>query len=451
MARVFKKNAQNVYTYPIYRRFGFWWLTLFSCILFCLIVWYILQFKEILSAVLMLSILLITLSCWKLNKVLKRISEAESIVKYLTELKSERAVTKSLLATMSVNRLQDTPHISVPEVTVKDCTPVYLNVEIEKLAGMYEIEKLTEDINASFRGKLSGYAVTSGMITTDGLYYKFLLEDVATDKTWRPATMEDVTAKKYTLKLQEGLTVRLDERAHIAVWGKTGSKKTTVLLGMVLQLFSMGADVRFIDGKDEFSAFTGFYPADKIVSDVEDVLAQIEDVLELIKHRQQIMAKESQKRQKMGLKASEVGLKPVVVLADEIGSIVALMDSKQAKQFINGLVAIIQRGRSVGVSVIASTQDPSVDTLPQKIRQQFSTKILLGSANSDIQRMAFGEVATIGDVEDFRGFYTCDGLTNQPMKFYVCDLYSYGFNELRAFWQTYNLGLNVKYQTNIID
>ena len=169
-------------------------------------------------------------------------------------------------------------------------------------------------------------------------------------------------------------------------------------------------------------------------------MAQIEDVLGLIKNRQQIMSEESQKRQKMGLKASEVGLRPVVVVADEIGSIVALMDSKQAKQFINGLVAIIQRGRSVGVSVIASTQDPSVDTLPQKIRQQFSTKILLGSANGDIQRMAFGEVATVGDVEDFRGFYTCDGLTNQPMKFYVCDLYSHGFNELGAFKKAYELG-----------
>ena len=104
------------------------------------------------------------------------------------------------------------------------------------------------------------------------------------------------------------MSVNLAERAHLAVWGKTGSKKTTVLLGMILQLFSMGADVRFIDGKDEFSAFTGFYSADKIVSDVEGVLAQIEDVLGLIKNRQQIMAEESQKRQKMGLKASEVGL-----------------------------------------------------------------------------------------------------------------------------------------------
>ena len=44
------------------------------------------------------------------------------------------------------------------------------------------------------------------------------------------------------------------------------------------------------------------------------------------------MAKEVQKRQKIGLKALEVGLRPVVLVADEIGSIVALMDSKQSKK-----------------------------------------------------------------------------------------------------------------------
>ena len=279
------------------------------------------------------------------------------------------------------------------------------------------------------------------MITTDGLFYKFVLEDVGTDKTWRPATIEDIKAEKYIIKLQEGLEVNLSERAHIAVWGRTGSKKTTVLFGIILQLFSMGADVRFIDGKDEFSSFKGFYPSDKIVSDIDPVFEQLEDVLAIIKERQQIMADEVQKRQKIGLKASEVGLRPIVLVADEIGSIVALMDSKQSKKFVAELTAIIQRGRSVGVSVIASTQDPSTDTLPQKIRQQFATKILLGSANSDIQRMAFGEVVTAGNVEDFRGFYTCDGLTNQPMKFFVPDLYSHMFNNLEIFKKSYKIGL----------
>lgn len=380
------------------------------------------------------------MTIWRAYSLTKSVINAKSIKTYITQKNAERAITKSLLATMSVNQLRDTPHIAVPRVRVGASLPSHVKVTVEKLAGMYDIEKLTEDINSSFRGKLGAYAVTSAMITTDGLFYKFVLEDVGTDKTWRPATVDDIKAEKYIIKLQEGLEVNLSERAHIAVWGRTGSKKTTVLFGIILQLFSMGADVRFIDGKDEFSSFKGFYPADKIVSDVDPVFEQLEDILAIIKERQQIMADEVQKRQKIGLKASEIGLQPVVLVADEIGSIVALMDSKQSKKFVADLTAIIQRGRSVGVSVIASTQDPSTDTLPQKIRQQFATKVLLGSANSDIQRMAFGEVATAGNVEDFRGFYTCDGLTNQPMKFYVCDLYSHGFNELGAFEKAYKIG-----------
>jgi hypothetical protein len=437
MATTYKKNAQNVYKVPLYARFWTWWALVLVLAVLSFVVGLVVSIK-IVQVVLWSLVAILTI--WRAYALTGSVIKSGTIGKYITEKKAEKAVTKSLLATMAVNRLQDTPHISVPSVRVGASLPSHITVRVEKLAGMYDIDKLTEDINSSFRKKLGAYAVTSAMITTDGLFYKFLLEDVGTDKTWRPATTDDIKAEKYIIKLQEGLEVNLSERAHIAVWGKTGSKKTTVLFGIILQLFSMGADVRFIDGKDEFSTFSGFYPIEKIVSDPDDVFGQLEDILAIIKERQKIMADEVQKRGKMGLKASEVGLRPVVLVADEIGSIVALMDSKQSKKFVADLTAIIQRGRSVGVSVIASTQDPSTDTLPQRIRQQFATKILLGSANSDIQRMAFGEVATAGDVEDFRGFYTCDGLTNQPMKFFVCDLYSHGFNELGAFEKAYKIG-----------
>ncbi|MDU6698752.1 MAG: FtsK/SpoIIIE domain-containing protein [Streptococcus salivarius] len=427
MAKVYKKNANNVYKLPLYSQKWFWLLL----ILVLLVV-----FAIIFSS--WFWVLFISVMFWWTYSVFRHISKAGGLKKYFTELSAERAITKSLLATMSVNRMQDTPFISVPKVEVSDSRPRLLEVGVEKLAGMYDIDKLTEDIDASLRGNLGNYAVTSGIVTTDGLKYKFVLEDVASDKTWRPKTPKDLLMKKYHLKLQKGLVINLADRPHIAIWGKTGSKKTTVLLGMILQLFSQGADLRFLDGKNEFSAFEEFYPSDKIASTVEAVQKQIDDLLTLIDERQKIMSSEVRKRQKMGLRASEVGLQLVVLIADEIGSLVALMDNKQQKKFINGLVAIIQRGRSVGVSVFASTQDPSVDTLPQKIRQQFSTKILLGLANQEVQRMAFGEVATKGDVEDFRGYYVSDGLTNQPMKFFVCDLYSYGFNQLKIFNKSFD-------------
>lgn len=437
MAKTYKKNVQNVYKVPFYSQFWTWWTLVLALSVLSLVLGLVVSIKFVQVA---LWSLVAILTIWRAYSLTKSVIKAKTIGKYITEKKAEKAVTKSLLATMSVNRLQDTPYISVPSVTVCDSRPSHISVEVEKLAGMYDVDKLAEDIDSSFRGKMGAYAVTSAMITTDGLFYKFVLEDVGTDKTWRPATMDDIKAEKYIIKLQEGLEVNLSERAHIAVWGKTGSKKTTVLFGMLLQLFAMGADVRFIDGKDEFSAFSGFYPSEKIASDVEAVQSQLNDVLAIVSERQKIMSEETQKRQKIGLKASDVGLRPIALIADEIGSVVALMDSKQAKKFVADLTAIIQRGRSVGVSVIASTQDPSTDTLPQKIRQQFSTKILLGSANSDTQRMAFGQVATAGDVEDFRGFYICDGLTNQPMMFFVCDLFSHGFNELKAFEKAYKIG-----------
>lgn len=437
MATTYRKNAQNVYKLPLYAQFWIWWALVLTLAVLSLVVGLVVSIR-IIQVVLWSLVAILTI--WRAYALTGSVIKAGTIRQYVTQKSAEKAVTKSLLATMTVNRLQDTPHISVPSVRVGASLPSHITVTVEKLAGMYDVDKLTEDINSSFRGKLGAYAVTSAMITTDGLYYKFVLEDVGTDKTWRPATFEDIKTEKYVIKLQKGLEVNLSERAHIAVWGKTGSKKTTVLFGIILQLFSMGADVRFIDGKDEFGSFKGFYPSDKIVSDIEPVFRQLDDILAIIKKRQKIMADEVQKRRKIGLKASEVGLRPVVLVADEIGSIVALMDSKQSKKFVADLTAIIQRGRSVGVSVIASTQDPSTDTLPQKIRQQFATKILLGSANSDTQRMAFGEVATAGNVEDFRGFYTCDGLTNQPLKFYVCDLYGQGFNELEVFKKAYEIG-----------
>lgn len=442
MARTYKKNFNNVYKIPLYSRFFFWQSIIIILALIFSLVSYLISFNTLKAIMIILWLLVCILFMIRFYILIKSVIKAKSIRKYLNQTRAEKEVTQSLLSTLSVNRSYDTPYIIVPCVQVCDSTPAYISVEIEKLPGMYEIDKMIEDINASFTGKLSNYAVTSSIITTDGLKYQFILEDVASDKTFRPEDFNDIKAEKYILKLQENLTINLSERPHVAVWGKTGSKKTTVLFGMILQFFTMGADIRFIDGKDEFSAFKEFYDNEKIVSDIDDVISQLDDILKIVKERQELMSKEVRKRKKLGLKASEVGLRPVVVIADEIGSIVAQLDSKQTKLFINKLVAIIQKGRSVGVSVIASTQDPSTDTLPQKIRQQFSTKILLGSANSEIQRMSFGEVATKADVEDFRGYYSCDGLTTQPQKFFVCDLHTNNFNKLEVFKKAYEIGFS---------
>lgn len=195
MATTYKKNAQNVYKVPLYALFWPWWLLTLVLALLSLLLGLVVSIK--LVQVVLWSLVAI-LTSWRVCSLTKSVIKAKSIGKYITQKKVEKAVTKSLLATMSVNRLQDTPYISVPSVAVCDSRPSHISVEVEKLAGMYDVERLTEDVSASFRGKLGAYAVTSATITTDGLTYKFVLEDVATDKTWRPATLEDVQVEPYT-------------------------------------------------------------------------------------------------------------------------------------------------------------------------------------------------------------------------------------------------------------
>lgn len=444
MATIYKKNGLGVYTIPIYKKFYFWFILLIILALFLTGINKYVKFINITSYVLIFWSFILILWILKLIKLIIDIINNKGFKNYRINKKFEKQITKSLLATMMLNRLKDSPFISVPNVKVGNSLPSHIEINIEKLAGMYDVEKLTEDITSSFRNKYSNFVVTSSMISNDGNYYNFILEDVGSDKTWIPKSFEDLSKKPYIVPLQKNLIVNLSEKPHIAIWGKTGSKKSTTILGIVLNLFSNGSDVRFLDFKDEYSSFTLFYPEDKIINEIEDVQPLLDNILFEIKERQVIITNKAKELGKMGLRASDVGLTPLVLIADEVGSLVSLMDSKQQKKFIASLVAIIQRGRSVGVNLIVGTQSPAVDVLPQSIRSNFSTKILLGSANSETQRMAFGEVATRGNVEDFKGYYTCDGLTIQPMKFYVNNIYKYGFNNLEKFEKAYKIGLKIK-------
>lgn len=454
MAKKYIKNARGQYVYPAYLQVWPW--TLIAVLIAGLLSYldHNLNFN-LFKAVLLCWTLVALMILGQLTLLILKIHKAKTIKRYLTQKSLEKNVTKSLLATMTVNLSKDSPFIEVPDVKVFQDEELF-NLEIEKLAGMYEFDKLKQDINTSFRGRYNGYAVTVSEANPEGTAFHFKLEDVAVDKTLRPKSIKDFKIKKYKIKLQKGLTINLVDLPHIAVWGQTGSRKSTVLFGIIHQLFGMGADVYFLDGKNEFSPFRVFYPKSKIVSKSDQALNLMDQIVATIDARQELLEEEVVKRykkgllskkkdSKMGLKASDLNLRPVALVADEIASVMASMDSKQSKAFTASLMSAIQRARSAGVSIIISTQDPSVETLPQKIRGQFTTKILLGSANAEIQKMAFGQVATDGDVKVGRGYYVSHGLTVQPMLFYVNDLYTHNMMGLETFEQAYSMGLEVKY------
>ena len=435
--RTYYRNKDGYYYYPVYY-FGSFWLVVAVLVLVAssLLVKFlnISFFADVRNLAFIISLIL---AVAELIKIIVGSMQNNGIFKYFWSLYLAGCIRKSLLNTMNINIVKNAPIIEVPAVKVRfsaDKVKVY----VSKLAGMSDIDKVRENIDSSFRGKYKAYAVVEAIALEDGTGFNFVLEDVGTDKTFIPRTINDLVKKPYFLTLQKGLTINLAKYPHMAVWGQTNTGKTTVLMNVIAQCFSNTTDVFFIDGKTEFSSFSAFYPSKRIVTDNTDVLELLKHVTETIKKRQKIVADEVKKQKKLGLTGFDLGLKPIVIIGDEIGSIVASMTSKEKKAFIAYLTQIVQKGRSVSAFLVVASQSPAVDVLPNGIRSQFSTKILLGSASGDIQRMAFDEVATDGGVDKFQGYYMVNGLTVQPQKFFVPNLFKYDLENMETFQALYD-------------
>ena len=52
--------------------------------------------------------------------------------------------------------------------------------------------------------------------------------------------------------------------------------------------------------------------------------------------------------------------------------------------------------------------------------------------------MAFDEVATDGGVDKFQGYYMVNGLTVQPQKFFVPNLFKYDLENMETFQALYD-------------
>lgn len=443
MATIYKRNAQKVYKRPIYTLFLSWLILALAIAGLVTLINSFLSVGWLQIAVIFLWSLVVVMIVLRSYATYRGIRSAGSVGRYRVEQRSAKDITQNLLATMTLNRQQDSPHVTVPDVAVIDRTPPHLTVKIEKLAGMYDLDRLAEDVSGSFRGRLANYAVTSSRITTNGNEFVLTLEDVGSDRTWRPATLKEMKQPTHVLRLQKDLTINLADNPHLIFYGKSGSGKSTSLISVFMQaLMWAGSKIYIADPKREFSALSDFYPADRLAGEADEVIAMLNHVCDIVKDRQIVVSEGVKKRQKMGLRAYDLGLPPVIVMIDEVSALMASMDSKQKKEFLGLLTQIVMKGRSVSCFLILGNQSALAEKgITTDIRGQIATKIVLGKVggNGEEYRMAFGEVATKGAVERFTGYYLTDGL-EQPLLYAVTDLHSHKLNDLKVIKKAYEIG-----------
>ena len=377
----------------------------------------------------------ISLLIW-LGYTAYRSYQSKSFFKYVSMSRLEDSIAQALVDTASLKRLKDVTYLRAPKVlcTWKDDQ---IRIEVGKIAGLEKnsLDSLCELINSSLTGKYKNFAVSSKLVSDNQLEFVFYAEDVASDETWIPQTIDDLRQKPYVLRLQKNLEINLADAPNLGIWGSTGSGKSTVVFACVAQLLSNHTKLIFLDGKSEYSAFSTFYPSNLFLTDADEIENALKDVVENeLPKRQQKLKEATIKAKKIGLRGADIGLQPLVIVADEIGNLAG--SPKQRRSIGSLLTTIMQRGRSISCFVIWATQDPSVSgnmsVLPQGAVSQLSTKILLGTAKQEVQREVFGDTVINGDVPRFRGFYM-SGSMSEPQKFFVPNLYEYNLNELSTF------------------
>lgn len=443
MATIYKRNNQQVYKRPIYTLFLPWLILALATAGVITLINSLIAVGWLQIAVYFIWSLVVVMIGLRSYGIYRGIRSAGSIGRYRVEQRSAKDITRNLLATMTLNRQQDSPHVTVPDVMVVDRTPSHLTVKIEKLAGMYDLDRLAEDVSGSFRGRLANYAVTSSRIAPNGNEFILTLEDVGSDRTWRPATLGEMKQPSHVLKLQKDLTINLADNPHLIFFGKSGSGKSTSLISVFMQaLMWSGSQIYIADPKREFSALSDFYPLDRLAVEADEVIAMLNRVCDIVKDRQIVVSDGVKERQQMGLRAYDLGLSPVVVMIDEVSALMASMDSKAKKEFLSLLTQIVMKGRSVSCFLILGNQSALADKgITTDIRGQIATKIVLGKVggNGEEYRMAFGEVATKGAVERFKGYYLTDGL-EQPLLYAVTDLHSHKLNDLKTIKRAFKIG-----------
>lgn len=320
-------------------------------------------------------------------------------------LKLREALTRAFLDVQSVNPMLKTSLVGVPWIEIQGTDGV-LQVKIERLPGLDEDEKLAELISVATRKDWEAFEVVDFWREPGGVYSVFMLEDVGSDKRLDVGSVISSTVP-FKIVLQKGLVVDFEKSPGLGLFGKSGAGKTTTLLACLAQFLAGGSQVYLVDGKNELQALSNVLQR---ASGVSDVLSMLGYVVAQMEQREAFLGKEGARRQRLGLKASEVGLTPLVVAIDELGAIVASAQAKEKAQLIALLTQIALKGRSSGVILVVASQFASVDTIPNAVRSQLSTKILLGGAPAELVRMVF-PTASPGarSARQFEGFVYIDG------------------------------------------
>ena len=226
--------------------------------------------------------------------------------------------------------------------------------KIQKIPGSFEedLDHLAELVGSTLGDR---WETVGKSLDPSGTWFEVVCGRVNQHLRFTPKVLGEIPQPAYTLKLMNGVSIDLTSLPHLAIFGLTGSRKTSTLLAFIAEVLPT-SDVYFLDGKNEFSVLASFIPADHFARTEPEILNLLECLIKIMKKRAKIINKEVKKRGVMGLTAKKVGLKPIYLVVDEYASVKASF--KKPKELDNLMLQCLMQFRAYGIFVLYASQSP---------------------------------------------------------------------------------------------
>ena len=373
------------------------------------------------------------LSFWQAYQVKKYLGNFKRFCSYLVNFDLVQRLDTALLNAKSKGAMRAETYRVLPKIWLYYENNAF-HLKVEKLPGSYseDLDHLGELISSTLGDR---YFLTSKQISRDESWFLFVCSKLEKNLQWTPSNRNFRLEDPYHVRLMADFTLEFEKLPHLAVFGATGSRKTTTLIAILLQELGR-SDCFFLDGKSEFSVLKSFMPSDCFAESEDEIFALMNHLLKIMNERKKILAEEVKKRGKMGLTAHDIDLPPVFLFVDEYASVKARCS--KSKELDRLMLQALMQFRSLGMYVIYASQSPSTTVLSTQMREAFSTYVLLGTANGDTQRMTFGQTVTTGTVPTGWGYYLSKVATMPtPQLFVVPNLVKNNLESLELMGKLY--------------
>ena len=449
MAKLYKKDSSGRFARLIWERSEFW---LFVFLIASTSLYLIfkgfeglgVEYKLLLNYSIVALIGLIFVLIYILTETILKVKKVGSLKLFFKAKNAEMMILNGLIDVLAVNTMKQSAYIKAPSVAVAPSDSNRWRVKVEKLSGMRDIELIKDTINSSLIGNWQAFAVIKSRTDKAGNYFEFVINDVSESNRLIIKNIKELKPKNsHILKIQKGLNWNLAKAPHALIAGDSGSGKTAILMTLIAQLMAGGSNIYVVDPKSEFTFLESILPNSSVVREFEEVLKLLEKVNQEMDMRNRLIAESIKDKGVMGLTGADLGMKPIVIVMDEVGSLVASVDNKELKRFTGLMTRLVQMGRSSLTNLIITTQQPNAQVIGTAIRDQLSLRILMGSPSPELKRMVFGDGVELSEyLELYTGHYVLNGQTSTPQLFEGVDLHKNNFNELKTFQKCYDVGQN---------